>query len=383
MRGKPTLTLYVCGVTPYDSGHMGHAFTFCTFDVLVRYIEASGVRVRYVQNVTDVDDPLFARARRDGVDWRALAQRETDVFVRDMTALGWRPPDVMPRVSEEIGPILDAATGLHRRGFAYKTDALYFDASRYRRYGRLSHLSRRSMIRKLRSEELLGVVGPGHKHDALDFPLWRPSNPGEPAWLSEFGEGRPGWHIECTAMSMRYLGPQIHIHGGGRDLVFSHHESERAQSESLTGKIPFAHTWMHTGMVRYDGRKMSKSLGNLVLVGQALERAPAAAVRLYLASHRYGRDWDFRWSGLAQAARLVERVRVLLAGEVRGAGAPRRGMAAGAGPRSGLPRRFAAALANNLDTPAAIRELRAAARRGDASAVRAMLPILAGTAALR
>jgi L-cysteine:1D-myo-inositol 2-amino-2-deoxy-alpha-D-glucopyranoside ligase len=382
--------MYVCGVTPYDSGHMGHVFTFLTYDTLVRYAEASGIRVRYVQNVTDVDDPLFERARRDHVNWRALANRETDRFVQDMTVMGWRPPDVMPRVSEEIGPILDAASRLNKAGFAYRTDALYFDVSRYRGYGRLSHRTRTSMLRKLRHEELLGVVGPDAKRDFLDFPLWRSSAPDEPAWPSPFGPGRPGWHIECSAMAMRYLGPQIDIHGGGRDLAFSHHESERAQSESLTGKVPFARAWMHTGLVRYEGRKMSKSLGNLVLVGQAVERAPAAAVRLYLASHRYGRDWEFRWSGVDQAARLVERIRVLLAGEVRGAGAPGPGMAAGAGPsvraagqgRRPLPPRFAAALANDLDTPAAIRHLRAAVRRGDGAGVRQMLPILIGTASL-
>jgi len=191
-------------------------------------------------------------------------------------------------------------------------------------------------------------------------------------------------------MAMKYLGEQIDIHGGGRDLVFSHHESERAQSECLTGKVPFARAWMHTGLVRYEGRKMSKSLGNLVLVSQALERAPAAAVRLYLASHGYRRDWSFEWSGLAKMARLVERIRVLLEGEVRGAGAPRPGVVvAGAGPGArrgtaggGLPGRFAAALANDLDTPSAIRELRAALRARDRDAVRSMLSVLAGTASL-
>jgi len=384
VRGRPELKLYVCGVTPYDSGHMGHAFTFSMFDVLVRYAEASGVRVRYVQNVTDVDDPLFARARRDGVDWRALADRETVRFVRDMEVLGWRAPDVMPRVSDEIGPILQAATALSRRGFAYQTDALYFDVSRYPGYGRLSHRSRRSMVRKLRDEELLGVVGPEAKRDALDFPLWRGSAPDEPSWPSRFGPGRPGWHIECSAMSMRYLGRQIDVHGGGRDLAFSHHESERAQSESLTGRVPFARAWMHTGLVRYEGRKMSKSLGNLVLVGQALERAPAAAVRLYLVSHRYGRDWDFRWAGLAAMARFVERLRTLLEGEVRGAGAPARGTAAGAGPGvRALPAKFAAALADDLNTPEAMRLLRAAVRERDAAGARQMLGVLAGTASLR
>jgi len=368
-RGKPALTLYVCGVTPYDSGHMGHAFTFSMFDVLVRFIESSGVRVRYVQNITDIDDPLFERARRDEVDWTILAERETAVHIRDMTALGWRPPDAMPRVSEEIGRIKAAATKLHASGFAYHTDALYFDASRYRGYGRLSHRTRRSMLRKLREEGLLGTVGPGAKRDALDFPLWRGSAPDEPSWPSRFGPGRPGWHIECSAMAMRYLGEQIDIHGGGRDLKFSHHESERAQSESLTRKAPFARAWMHTGLVRYEGRKMSKSLGNLVKVSQALIRAPAAAVRLYLVSHRYSRDWEFDWAALVKFARLVERARAVLK-RPEGQASP------------ALIAEFNAALADDLDTPRAVRALRLAIRSGDAAAVRYMLGILAGTASL-
>ena len=368
-RGKPTLTLYVCGVTPYDSGHMGHAFTFSMFDVLVRFAESGGVRVRYVQNITDIDDPLFERARRDGDDWRILAERETAVHMRDMTALGWRPPDVMPRVSEEIGRIKAAATKLHAAGYAYRTDALYFDVSRYRGYGRLSHRTRLSMLRKLREEGLLGTVGPDAKRDALDFPLWRSSAPDEPSWPSKFGPGRPGWHIECSAMAMRYLGDQIDVHGGGRDLKFSHHESERAQSESLTGKRPFARAWMHTGLVRYEGRKMSKSLGNLVKVSQALARAPAAAVRLYLVSHRYERDWDFDWAGLTRYARLIEKARAVLK-QPDGQAAP------------ALIKEFNAALADDLDTPRAVRALRLAIRRRDAAATRWMLSILAGSASL-
>jgi L-cysteine:1D-myo-inositol 2-amino-2-deoxy-alpha-D-glucopyranoside ligase len=367
--GRQTITLYVCGVTPYDSGHMGHAFTFSMFDVLVRFIESSGVRVRYVQNVTDIDDPLFERARRDGEDWRLLAERETEVHIRDMTALGWRPPDVMPRVSEEIGRIKQAASKLHASGYAYKTDALYFDVARYRGYGRLSHRTRRSMLRKLRDEGLLGTVGPDAKRNALDFPLWRGSAPDEPSWPSKFGPGRPGWHIECSAMAMRYLGEQIDIHGGGRDLQFSHHESERAQSESLTGKKPFAQAWMHTGLVRYEGRKMSKSLGNLVKVSQALTRAPAAAARLYLVSHRYQRDWEFKWEGLARYARLVDRARAVLKNS-------------GGQPSPALIKEFNAALSDDLDTPRAVRALRLAIRSKDAAAVRMMLGILVGTASL-
>ena len=393
-----TLRLYVCGVTPYDSGHLGYAFTFCACDVLVRWAEAGGIRVRYVQNVTDVDDPLFERARRDGIRWDQLAQREVEGFEQDMAALGWRHPDVMPRVSGEIPGILSAVERLDEAGFAYQTDAVYFPAAAYRGYGELSKLSRRSMLRKLRDEGLLGHVGPGGKRDGLDFALWRPSQEDEPAWPSDFGPGRPGWHIECSAMSMRYLGPQVDVHGGGRDLVFSHHESERAQSESLTGCVPFARAWMHTGMVRYGGHKMSKSLGNLVVVKETLERAPAAAVRLYLASHRYRRDWDFRWEGLASAARLTARISALLTG---GGGGGTAGPEAAPGPEAalgrggedgargrvpgadaGLVEEFAAALDDDLDTPRAVRVLRAAVRRRDAAAARWMTSILCGTASL-
>jgi L-cysteine:1D-myo-inositol 2-amino-2-deoxy-alpha-D-glucopyranoside ligase len=367
--GRPTLRLYVCGVTPYESGHMGHAFTFCTFDILVRHLEAKGVQVRYVQNVTDVDDPLFERARRDGVDWKQLAEREQEQLVRDMSRLGWRPPDVMPRVSEEIPGILAAAEALAAEGYAYHAadGSLYFEAARYADYGRLSGRSRRSMLAKLRDEELLGVRGPGAKRDWLDFPLWRPSAPDEPSWPSAYGAGRPGWHIECSAMAMRHLGEQVEVHGGGRDLVFSHHESERAQSESLTGCVPFAKAWMHVGMVCYQGHKMSKSLGNLVNIRQALERASPAALRLYLAAHHYRRDWTFSWNGLDAAERLARRIAALPAD-----GRPAKALAAA----------FDEALDADLDTPAALRVLRRAVTLKDGSAARRMLEVLAGTASL-
>jgi L-cysteine:1D-myo-inositol 2-amino-2-deoxy-alpha-D-glucopyranoside ligase len=292
-----------------------------------------------------------------------------------MTVLGWRPPNAMPKVSEEIAPILTASSKLKSSRHAYLSDNLYFEASTYPRYGRLSHRTRRSMLRKLRADDLLGTVGPDAKREALDFPLWRRSRPDEPTWPSKFGDGRPGWHIEYSVMAMRYLGPRIDIHGGGRDLIFPHHESERAQSESLTGKAPFARAWVHTGMVRFNGRKMSKSLGNLVKVSQALQRAPAAAVRLYLVSHRYGRDWDFDWGGLARAARFIERMRKLLADDARVKG-PKRA------PGKALMARFNAALADDLDTPGAVRVLREAVRVKDAAAVRAMRDVLLGTAAL-
>ena len=374
--GAPLVRLYVCGVTPYDSGHMGHAFTFSCFDILVRHLESQGVRVRYVQNVTDVDDPLYERARARGEDWKSLAEREQARLVSSMDRLGWRRPDLMPRVSEEIPGILAAVERLSERGFAYRGDALYFDASAYPEYGKLSKRSRRSMLRKLRDEGLLGRVGPGYKRDALDFPLWRPSGAGEPAWDSPFGPGRPGWHIECSAMAMSYLGSQIEIHGGGRDLVFSHHESERAQSESLTGCAPFARMWVHTGMVRYQGHKMSKSLGNLVVTEEALARAPGAAVRLYLAAHHYRRDWSFRWEGLAGAVKLASRLRALI-GVDRGRPGPPPEQA----DRS-LVEDFRAALDDDLDTRRALIVLRTAVRTGDAAASAWMLGVLAGDASL-
>jgi L-cysteine:1D-myo-inositol 2-amino-2-deoxy-alpha-D-glucopyranoside ligase len=367
--GGRLLKLYVCGITPYDSGHLGHAFTFCVFDVLVRHVESKGIRVRYVNNVTDVDDPLFARARRDGVDWRALAEREETSFLQDMDELGWRRPDVLPHVSHEIPTILAACEALTGAGYGYTAGgSLYFEAARYADYGGLSRRSRRSMLRKLRDEELLGEVGPDAKRDRLDFPLWRPSAPDEPAWPSRFGPGRPGWHIECSAMSMRYLGEQVDVHGGGRDLVFSHHESERAQSESLTGCVPFARTWLHAGMVRYQGRKMSKSLGNLVVISEVLGRGIApAALRLYLVSHHYRRDWSFRWEQLEAFSRLIAAVRQLESG---GAARP------------DLVAEFEAALDDDLDTPRALRALKRSVTARDGAAAQAMLAILAGTAAL-
>ncbi len=367
------LRLYVCGVTPYDSGHLGHAFTFLSFDLLVRWAEAQGLRVLYVQNVTDVDDPLFERARRDHIRWDRLADREVRAFTADMNALGWRPPDHMPRVSQEIEGIEAAVKRLVECGFTYQTDAVYFDTSRYPDFGGLSHRTRRSMLMKLRDEGSLGEVSPTSKRAQLDFMLWRPSAPGEPSWPAPFGRGRPGWHIECSAMSLRYLGPQLDVHGGGRDLAFSHHESERAQSESMSGKAPFAGAWMHAGMVRYQGRKMSKSRGNLVVVRQLLERMSPAAARLALLSHHYRRDWEFRWDRVEQPVRVAAALASLLGTNALG-GAER--------PAGALSDEFAGALDADLDVERAIRALRHAIRARDVPAARWMGSILLGDVAL-
>jgi L-cysteine:1D-myo-inositol 2-amino-2-deoxy-alpha-D-glucopyranoside ligase len=211
------------------------------------------------------------------------------------------------------------------------------------------------------------VKGPGAKRDWLDFPLWRPSAEDEPSWPSPYGNGRPGWHLECSAMSMRHLGEQVDVHGGGRDLVFSHHESERAQSESLTGCVPFARAWLHVGMVRYQGTKMSKSLGNLVNIRQCLERVSPAALRIYLASHHYRRDWSFSWRGLEAAGRFADRIARLRTG---------------GRPSASLLAEFEAALDADLDTPVALRALRQAVARGEGAAARSMLEVLAGSASL-
>jgi L-cysteine:1D-myo-inositol 2-amino-2-deoxy-alpha-D-glucopyranoside ligase len=371
--GGRLLRLYVCGITPYESGHLGHAFTFCSFDVLIRWAEAQGIRVKYVQNVTDVDDPLFERAQRDGVAWDALARSQVDVLLRDMSDLGWRRPDVMPWVSNEVEGVIGAVAELCDAGYAYRTDAVYFDVTRALDYGGLSHRSRISMLRKLRDEGLLGEVSPGAKRNALDFPLWRPSAPGEPSWQAPFGPGRPGWHIECSVMARRHLGAQIEIHGGGRDLIFSHHESERAQSEALNHGLTFAQAWMHAGMVRYEGHKMSKSLGNLVLVPQLLERVTPAAARLCLAQHHYRRDWTFRWDLLDRVDALAGRLAALLGTET--AGHPER-------PATALADEFALALDDDLDTSRAVRVLSRAVAAGDEASARWMTSILCGDAAL-
>jgi L-cysteine:1D-myo-inositol 2-amino-2-deoxy-alpha-D-glucopyranoside ligase len=333
-----------------------------------------------VQNVTDVDDPLFERARRDGVRWSDLAVREAGRFRSDMERLGWRAPDVMPRASSEVEDMVRAIRRLDRLGYAYRTDAVYFDVSRFRRFGRLSRLGFPAMMRALRQRGLAGPVGPDARHDPLDFQLWRASEPDEPSWPSGYGPGRPGWHIQCSAMAMRHLGYPLDVHGAGRDLIFPHHESEIAQSQALNGHAPFARAWMHTGMVRFEGRKMSKSLGNLVLVGQALKRSSPAGLRLYLASHHYRRDWAFTWKGLDAAARLADSVATVIAtGPAESERAHDLQPVQG---DSGLRAEFWAAMDHDLDTPRAIRVMRKALARSDAAALRWMTGILCGGASL-
>lgn len=336
--------LYVCGITPYDATHLGHAFTYCSFDVLVRYLEQQGIAVRYVQNVTDVDDDILRKARETGEDWYALGNRWVRRFIDDMEALNVRPPDAFPRASEAIADIIETAEALVARGFAYVRNGSVYYRAALAPFGSLSGLA---------PEEWLSIAGQrGNKPDdpnkesPLDFVLWQAQAPGEPAWPSPWGPGRPGWHIECSALSARYLGPTVDIHGGGADLSFPHHECEIAQSEARSGRRPFARFWLHTGMVEYQGAKMSKSLGNLVMVDQLLQDYPPDALRLYLAMHHYREPWSYEETDLARAARMVRRWRAA-------AEAPQAARV-GVALEEACRRAFTSALADDLDTPRAI-----------------------------
>ena len=284
--------MYVCGVTPYDTTHMGHAFTFLTFDILVRRLRDLGLEVTYVQNATDVDDPLFAKARELGITWDELARRETAQYLRDMRNLNAVPPDHYVLASETIAEILALTGELVDKGFAYAAGGnVYFSVDADPDYGKLSHLTREQML-PIANERGNDPDDP-NKRNPLDFVLWKASAEGEPSWDSPFGPGRPGWHIECSAMSSKFLGDSIDIHGGGTDLIFPHHESEIAQSENATGVEPFARVWMHVGLVGYQGEKMSKSLGNLVFARDAIASHHSDAIRLYLFSHHYREGWEW------------------------------------------------------------------------------------------
>jgi L-cysteine:1D-myo-inositol 2-amino-2-deoxy-alpha-D-glucopyranoside ligase len=342
--------VYVCGITPYDTTHLGHAFTYTVFDVLVRALRAAGHPVRYVQNVTDVDDDIIRRARELGTTWDHLADTETTLYEGDMAALNVRPPDVFPRASQTIPKIIALVRLLEAQGHAYQREGnVYFRVGSVTDYGRLSRLGREEMIR-LSSQRGADPNDP-RKQDPLDFVLWQASAPDEPRWDSPWGEGRPGWHIECSAMALEHLGPQVDVHGGGADLIFPHHESEIAQSESVTGVRPFARIWVHVGMLRYQGEKMSKSLRNLVLVTDLLQRFDADSIRVLLLRHHYRESWAYTADQLEDAAAWTRRVRQA----ARGAG--------NASIESALAVRTA--LEDDLDTPRALRLLEEAVTGGD------------------
>ena len=287
----PTVLMYTCGITPYDATHLGHASVFVTYDVLQRRLIDLGHEVRCVRNVTDVDDPLFAKARELGVHYLDLAAGEEARFERDMLALNALPVHSTPRASSAIPDIRGFIGMVLDRGFAYQAGgSVYFDVSRFDDFGSVSGLKPEQMIELAR--ERGGNVEDPHKRHPLDFVLWQPSAPDEPSWDTLWGPGRPGWHIECSALALRELGTTIDLHGGGTDLIFPHHECERAQSEAATGE-PFVRHWMHVAMVSMDGHKMSKSRGNLVFVDALRKEWDARAIRLAIIEHHYRREWEW------------------------------------------------------------------------------------------
>ena len=349
--GPGPVGLYVCGVTPYDTGHLGHAFTYLSFDVLHRYLEFRGHQVVYVQNLTDVDDDMLRRARETGEDYLELGNRNVTTFMTEMAALNWLPPDRLPRATDHIPEMRNMIARLLASGHAYAAEGhVYFNVASWPTYGELSKLSHAEMLPLALERGSLPEM-PGRR-DPLDFVLWQPSLADEPAWDSPWGPGRPGWHIECSAMSTTYLGDHFEIHGGGADLAYPHHESEIAQSEAATGQRPFVEFWVHAGMLRHEGEKMSKSLGNLVLVRDLLRTYTGDAIRLYLVSHHYRDELTYRPEELEAAAARAARLRLAaIAGEgADGSGEP--------GPRvTAIRDAFLAAMDDDLDTPRAMTRL--------------------------
>ncbi len=349
------VTMYTCGITPYDATHIGHAAVYIAYDVLQRRLRDRGHDTRCVRNVTDVDDDMLRKARELGVHYLDLAAAEVARFDDDMEALGLLPVFSEPRATSAIADIRGFIGMVLDRGHAYAAGgAVYFDVSSSPRFGSLSGYDRDEMLR-------LAAIHGGNpddpnKRDPLDFVLWQPSAPDEPAWDSLWGPGRPGWHIECSALALRELGTTIDLHGGGADLVFPHHECEAAQSEAATGE-PFVRHWMHQAMVRMDGEKMSKSLGNLVFVSDLRKTYDPRAVRLAVVAHHYRTEWEWDDTLMPVAGKRLDAWRA-------------------AGEGDGALDAVRAALDDDLDTVAAVAAVDGVAARGEGvSAAAALLGV--------
>ncbi|MBI2236208.1 MAG: cysteine--tRNA ligase [Magnetospirillum sp.] len=333
--------MYVCGPTVYDRAHIGNARPVIVFDVLYRLLKMLYPSVRYVRNITDVDDKINARAKDSGEPIAAITERTTRLFHEDIAALNALPPDVEPRATAHIAQMIAMIERLIAKGFAYEADGhVLFGVSAMSGYGRLSRRSMDEMIAGARVE-----IAP-YKKDAADFVLWKPSPPDLPGWDSPWGRGRPGWHIECSAMSLEHLGETFDIHGGGQDLVFPHHENEIAQSTCANGK-PFARYWLHNGYLMVEGEKMSKSLGNFFTVRELLDQAPGEAIRLCMLSSHYHQPFDWTAEGLKQARATLDRLYTALksAADVEPEGLGE------------VPIEVMAALKDDLNTPLAISHL--------------------------
>jgi L-cysteine:1D-myo-inositol 2-amino-2-deoxy-alpha-D-glucopyranoside ligase len=347
---KSIYRIYVCGITPYDATHLGHANTYLAFDLVNRYLRATGAKVNFVENITDIDDPLLERAARDGIDWEDLAHSQIELFKSDMVALHVIPPAHYIGAVEAIPQVIDAIKALQEIGTVYNVEQdLYFQVRSDSAFGRRSNLSESEML-EIFAQRGGDPLKPGKK-DPLDALLWLAQRPNEPGWSSEFGTGRPGWHIECCAIALNYLDiaagdeTSVDIQGGGSDLIFPHHEMSAAQSKMINGR-EFATHYVHAGMIGLDGEKMSKSKGNLVLVSNLLkEGRDAMAIRLALLSHHYRSDHMWTNSDLVEAEELLKDMRIALS---------RMEVA----PTDSTITELIAALADDLDTPRAIKALR-------------------------
>jgi L-cysteine:1D-myo-inositol 2-amino-2-deoxy-alpha-D-glucopyranoside ligase len=357
-------TIYACGITPYDATHIGHAATYIAWDLLVRSWRDAGHEVSYVQNVTDVDDPLLERAARDSEDWRELADREVNVYRSDMAALRLLPPDHLIGAAEAVGLIGEFAGLLADRGALYDLEGdVYFPRSADPEFGSVARLDTETMIKL--SAERGGDPGRPGKKDPLDAVVWLARRPGEPSWDSRFGQGRPGWHVECAAIATRYLGRAFDVQAGGSDLIFPHHELSAAHARAAFGAADgevFARRYVHAGMVRLDGEKMSKSLGNLVFVSQLRESGvDPMAIRLAILAHHYRQDWDWTGAELAAAATRLDRWRSAVRAGLRGPGGvthepgPARQEVSGPNPASNaVLTAIRQRLADDLDAPGAL-----------------------------
>lgn len=300
MRG--VVRMYVCGPTVYDYTHLGHARTYVAFDAIKRYLELRGFTVIHVQNITDIDDKIIRRAREEGRDWREIVEEYSRDYFEAIESLGIRI-DVSPRVTHHIKEIIEFIEILIEKGYAYTTPSgsVYFSVDKYPDYGRLSGRVNKEEWRQ--EEEFIK-----EKKKPYDFALWKAWKPGEPYWEAPWGKGRPGWHIECSVMATKYLGSSFDIHGGGQDLIFPHHENERAQSEAALGVSPWVRYWMHTGYLTIGGEKMSKSLGNIIPLREALKKWGPRLLRLWLLSAHYRSQLDFREDILEQYRAMLRRI---------------------------------------------------------------------------
>lgn len=305
--GGDTVTMYVCGVTVYDDCHIGHAMSYVIFDTIRRYLEFKGYNVKYVQNFTDIDDKIISRSQQLGIPAQELANKYISEYFKDMDALNIQRAHNYPKATEEIPKIIEVIQGLIDNGYAYDSGgSVYFRVKRFPEYGKLSHQNIEEMISKTSSEA-------DEKDSPLDFALWKAAKPGEPSWTSPWSDGRPGWHIECSAMALKYLGESIDIHGGGSDLIFPHHENEITQSESYTGKSPFVRYWLHNGLLQLSGDKMSKSLGNLITVKEALKHFSPDAIRLFILGSHYRSPLTYSEETIEAAETGMDRLRQAVA----------------------------------------------------------------------